>query len=101
AIPFCALGLLIGSLTSGRAAPAVVNVIYLVLLYFSGLFMQLPKAISWVVTLSPAFYLHQLTLTAANTKSFMVGGVGAHIAILLGVTVVCLGISVRRLERAG
>lgn len=102
AVPFSALGLLIGSLTSGRAAPAVANIIYLVLLYFSGLFIQLPKGISWIATLTPAFYLHQLELAAAGTKNFMIGG-GAltHVAILLGVTVLCLGLTTRRLERLG
>jgi ABC-2 type transport system permease protein len=101
AIPFCAMGLLLGSLTSGRAAPAVVNIVYILLLYFSGLFIALPKAIGWVVTVSPAFYLHQLMLAAAGSRNFMIGGVGAHIAILLAVTVLCLGISARRLERNG
>jgi ABC-2 type transport system permease protein len=101
AIPFCALGLLLGSLTSGRAAPAVANIVFLLLTYFSGLFMQLPKAIASVVVVSPAFYLHQLTLAAANVKNSMIGGVTAHIVILVGVTILCLGISARRIERVG
>jgi ABC-2 type transport system permease protein len=101
AIPFCALGLLIGMLTSGRAAPAVANIVFLIFLYFSGLFVQLPKAIESVVTASPAFYLHQLTLAAAGSKNFMINGPLMHVAILLGVTVVCLGLATRRLERQG
>jgi ABC-2 type transport system permease protein len=101
AVPFCAIGLLIGMLTSGRAAPAVANIVFLIFLYFSGLFVQLPKAIATVVTASPAFYLHQLTLAAADTKNFMIGGPLTHVAILLGVTVICLGLATRRLERQG
>jgi ABC-2 type transport system permease protein len=101
AIPFCAVGLFIGSLTSARAAPAIVNILYMLLIYFSGLFIQLPKAISFVVAASPAFYLHQLALHVSGTKNFMIGGALTHIAILLGITVLCLGIAARRLERVG
>lgn len=101
AIPFCALGLMLGSFASGRAAPVIVNILYILLLYFSGLFIQLPKALQSVVTVSPAFYLHQLALSAAHTKNFMVVGPLTHIAVLLGVTVLCLTVSARRLTRVG
>jgi ABC-2 type transport system permease protein len=101
AIPFCAIGLLLGSLLSSRAAPAIVNVLYMLLIYFSGLFIQLPKAIGFVVTFSPAFYLHQLALESAGSKNYMIGGALTHIGILLGSTVLCLGIASRRLERVG
>jgi ABC-2 type transport system permease protein len=68
AIPFCAVGLFIGSLTSARAAPAIVNILYMLLIYFSGLFIQLPKALSFVVTASPAFYLHQLVTSIGAAR---------------------------------
>jgi ABC-2 type transport system permease protein len=101
AIPFCAMGLLLGSLTSGRAAPAVANIIYILLTYFSGLFFPLPKGLEFIAAGSPAFYLHQLALAAAGSKNFMIGGALNHIALLLGVTVLCLGLATRRLERVG
>lgn len=101
AIPFSALGLLLGSLTTGRAAPAVVNILYILLLYFSGLFVQLPKSIASVVKVSPAFYLHQLSISAAGAKSLMVGGVMTHIAILAGLTMVCLVLATRRIVKSG
>ena len=101
AIPFCAIGLFIGSLTSGRAAPAIANVIYLILIYFSGLFSPLPEGIRAVVMASPAFYLDQLALASIGAKNFMVGSAMNHVLILVAVTVVFLGLAGRRLAREG
>jgi ABC-2 type transport system permease protein len=101
AMPFCALGLLVGSFVTGRAAPVMTNVLYLLLIYFSGLIMALPKAIQFVVLISPAFYLHQLALAAAQTKNYMIGGAAVHVAILVGITVLCLVLASRRLVRVG
>ena len=42
-IPFCAMGLMIGSLVSGSAAPGYANLIYLPGCYLSGMFFPLPK----------------------------------------------------------
>jgi ABC-2 type transport system permease protein len=101
AIPFCAIGLFIGSFTSGRAAPAIANIIYLLMIYFSGLFIPLPEGIRAVVMASPAFYLDQLALASIDARNFIVGSVLNHVAILLGVTIVFLGLAGRRLEREG
>ena len=100
-IPFCALGLWIGALTSGRAAPAVANIVYLILLYFSGLFMPLPESIRSVALASPAFYLDQLALASIGAKNFIVGSPAMHVLVLLGVTVAFLGLTARRLARVG
>jgi ABC-2 type transport system permease protein len=100
-IPFCAIGLFIGSLTSGRAAPAITNIIYLLLIYFSGLFIPLPEGIRAIVMASPAFYLDQLALASIGAQNFIVGSALNHIAILLGITVVFLGLAGRRLAREG
>jgi ABC-2 type transport system permease protein len=101
AIPFCAIGLFIGSLTSGRAAPAIANIFYLLLIYFSGLFIPLPEGIRPVVLASPAFYLDQLALASIGAQNFMVGSAMNHVLILLGVTVAFLGLAGRRLAREG
>jgi len=101
AIPFSAIGLLLGATVSGRAAPAVVNVLYIVLLYFSGLFIPLPEAIRSVVLASPAFYLHQLTLDVVGAPNYLAGGALHHVAVLVGITVLCLGVATRRLARVG
>jgi ABC-2 type transport system permease protein len=100
-IPFCAIGLFIGSLTSGKAAPAIANVVYLVLIYFSGLFIPLPEGIRSVVMASPAFYLDQLALAGIGAKNFIIVSPFVHVGVLLGITVVFLGLAGRRLAKEG
>ncbi|HTE42648.1 MAG TPA: ABC transporter permease [Steroidobacteraceae bacterium] len=101
ALPFGAVGLWIGSWTSGRAAPAVVNIIYILLTYFSGLFIPLRGSLEYVPLGSPAFYLNQLALAAGGSPHTIVGSVWNHIAILAGVTIIFLGLAARRLRRIG
>ena len=40
-LPFCALGLLLGTLVNGQGAPAVVNMLYLPMAFLSGLWLPL------------------------------------------------------------
>jgi ABC-2 type transport system permease protein len=100
-IPFCSLGLWLGSMTSAKGAPAIVNILYLILIYFSGLFVPLPESIRAVVLASPAFYLHQLTLASIGARNFIVGSALNHVAVLVGVTVIFLGLATRRLAKKG
>jgi ABC-2 type transport system permease protein len=99
AIPFCALGLMIGAMLSGRSAPAIVNVLYMLMLYLSGLFIPLPDAIAKIVLISPAFYLHQLTLFSAGAQSTLVGGALTHVALLVAMTLTFSVIAARRFAR--
>jgi ABC-2 type transport system permease protein len=99
-LPFCAIGLFIGARVNGRIAPAIVNVVYLPMIYLSGLFFPLPASIRWVAVFSPAFHLNQLALGVAGIPSVL-GAVGPtiHTAGLLGVTVVFGGLTIHRLSR--
>lgn len=101
ALPFCAIGLLIGSMTSARGAPAIVNILYILFMYLSGLFMPLPQSIAFIALGTPAFYLHQLGLEVAGLPNFLLGTVLNHVVVLLGITLLCLGMAVRRLQRLG
>jgi ABC-2 type transport system permease protein len=98
-IPFCAIGLFIGARVSGRAAPAVVNLAYLSMIYLSGLFIPLPPAIRWIAVFSPAFHLNQLCLAMAGVGSILPQTM--HAAVLVGVAVLFAGLTVRRLARIG
>ena len=99
-LPFCAIGLFIGTTVNGQAAPAVINLIYLPMSFLSGLWMPLsvlPSAVRGIAPLWPAFHLGQLALAAVGE-----GAAGAplqHIAALLGVTVAFLFFARRRLAR--
>lgn len=98
-LPFCAIGLFIGARVSGRTAPAVVNLAYLPMIYLSGLFIPLPASIRFVALFSPAFHLNQLALSMAGVGSIL--SVAMHTAVLVGVTVLFSGLTVRRLTRLG
>lgn len=98
-LPFCAIGLFIGARVSGRTAPAIVNVVYLPLIYLSGLFIPLPAGIRFVALFSPAFHLNQLGLSMAGVGSIL--SIAMHVAVLVGVTVLFSGLTVRRLSRLG
>ena len=99
AVPFCALGLLIGAWATGRSAPAFVNLVYIPMLHLSGLFYPLPKSLQAMAPAWPTFHLHQLALSAAGVNSY--GETLTHVAVLAGVTVLFGLVALRRLERVG
>jgi ABC-2 type transport system permease protein len=100
-IPFCAIGLLIGALASASAAPAWGNLVCLPMMTLSGLFVPLPAALEKWVLLWPAFHLDQLALAAAGVDRFRFVPPALAGAVLVGVTVLCGGIAIRRLARVG
>ena len=59
-IPFCALGLMIGSLVKGSAAPGYANIVYLPGCYLSGMFFPLPQSMYWQAPIWPQFHVKQL-----------------------------------------
>jgi ABC-2 type transport system permease protein len=64
-LPFCALGLWIGSMVSGQAAVAIVNLVYLPMAVLSGLWIPLfvfPKLLQDLAVLWPAWHLSQMAL---------------------------------------
>jgi ABC-2 type transport system permease protein len=99
AMPFCAMGLFIGTLASGKSAPAFVNLLYLPMIYLSGFLIPLPKSMLWLERLSPAFHLDQLALQAIGAPSL--GPTIVHVAILAVLTLVLTALALRRLERVG
>jgi ABC-2 type transport system permease protein len=99
ALPFCALGLLLGTLTTARSAPAIINLLYLAMIYLSGFLIPLPKSIEWIALASPAFYLDQLALSALGAASH--GAALTQIGVLAGVTLLPATLAIRRLARVG
>ncbi|WP_395624708.1 ABC transporter permease [Thermomonas sp.] len=101
-LPFCALGLLLGTLIKGSAAPGLVNLIYLPMAFLSGLWFPLsmmPKALQQIADLWPSYHLNQLALSALGMPHEGSGLV--HGAVLSAFTVACLWLAVRRLRRNG
>lgn len=98
-LPFCAIGLYIGSLVAGQAAVAVVNLIYLPMAVLSGLWMPLfafPGVLQKLAVIWPAYHLAQLALGTIG----QVEGVrlGLHAAVLLLTTLIFLSLAALRLR---
>lgn len=100
-VPFCALGLMLGTLTSGSAAPAYANLAYLPGLYLSGVFFPLPKSMHFQTAFWPHFHLDQLVFAAGGVSKFRWIAPEIAMAVLLGFTVLCSGVALWRLSRKG
>ena len=96
-LPFCAMGLFIGTRTSGKSSPAFVNLLFLPMIYLSGIMIPMPQSLQWISRFSPAFYLEQLALVSIGLPHY--GTAVLDIAVLGGVTLVCTFFAVRRLVR--
>ncbi|HEY5028550.1 MAG TPA: ABC transporter permease [Candidatus Angelobacter sp.] len=100
AIPFCALGLVIGCYAAPNAAPAVVNILFLPMSFCSGLWLPLqllPKFLQHVAPFLPPYHLGQLAL-----KQVGFGGPGSaapHVAVLAAFTAVFLLLALRGFSR--
>ena len=100
-LPFCALGLLIGSRVGASAAPAVVNIVYLPMAFLSGLWMplsMLPAFVQRLAPLWPPYHLAELALAASGHD--YAGGIALHVGFLFAFTVLCFAIARRALARS-
>jgi ABC-2 type transport system permease protein len=111
-LPFCAVGLFIGTRASAKSAPAFANLAYLPFMHLGGLFYPLPKSVQPLEFFSPAFYLDKLALRLVGAPSLDQLAMGATgpsshatpvmcVAVLAAVTLLCVGLSIRRLARVG
>jgi len=111
-LPFCAVGLFIGTRTSAKSAPAFANLAYLPFMHLGGLFYPLPKSVQPLEFLSPAFYLDKLGLRIAGAPSLDqlasgAAGPSSHgtpilcVVVLAGLTLLMTGWSIQRLARVG
>lgn len=92
AIPFSALGFLIGYTATPNTAPAIINLIALPMSFLSGLWIPiqlLPKALRESAAALPAYHLNQLATMVAGLPSR--GTLGSHIEGLAAATLVLGG----------
>jgi ABC-2 type transport system permease protein len=100
-LPFCAFGLLLGTLVKGQAGPALVNMVYLPMAFLSGLWFPLsimPKVLQQLAPIWPSYHLNQLALGAVG---FDRGAVWINALALCAFTACFLLLAVRRLRRHG
>jgi ABC-2 type transport system permease protein len=98
---FCALGLFVGARASGSSAPAIINVVFLPMLWLSGLFFPLPGFLEKLVVIWPAFHLNQVAIGLAGVAGFSYVPPAISAAVLAGVAVLFGGLAIRRLASHG
>lgn len=101
ALPFCAIGLLLGSIASANAAPAWVNLLFLPMAFLSGLWLplsMLPEVLAHLAPVWPAWHLAQIALGV--TGQSVATPLWLHLLVLAVVTVACCVLALRRLARA-
>ena len=102
ALPFCALGLYVGTLASGAAAPVVVNLLYLPMAFLSGLWLplsMLPDALARLAPAWPSYHHAQLALKVVGMDAGQ--PVALHLGVLLAVTFGFFVLARARLARRG
>lgn len=100
-LPFCAIGMFIGTLIKGQGAPGLLNLIYLPMSFLSGLWFplpMLPKVLQNAAPLWPSYHLDRLALAAVGLPQDALLG---HVLVLAGVTVGFALLAARRLRRYG
>lgn len=100
-LPFCALGMFVGTLIKGQGAPGLLNLIYLPMSFLSGLWFPLPllpKALQQLAPVWPSFHLDRLALAAVGMSQ---DALLPHVLVLLAFTAAFLLLAARRLRRVG
>ncbi len=94
-LPFCALGLVIGILVNGQAAPAIVNFIYLPMAFLSGLWLpitMLPKFLGTMAPIWPSYHAAQIALKVIGSD--LGTPIWIHIGYLVVFTLAMLWLAV-------
>ena len=94
-LPFCAMGLALGYLVGPNSAAAVVNLVYLPMVFVSGLWIpveQLPGFMQRFAPALPPYHYAQLALSALGAGRG--GAAWGHVLALLGFTALFLAVAV-------
>jgi ABC-2 type transport system permease protein len=100
-LPFCALGLLVGTLIKGQGAPGLLNLVYLPMAFLSGLWFPLsimPGFLQQLAPVWPSYHLNQLAMAAVGLNE---APLSSHVLVLVAFTLACLLLAARRLRRHG
>lgn len=100
-LPFAAIGLFLGTLVGGNAAPALLNVLYLPMAFLSGLWLplsMLPAFLAKIAPAWPAYHLGQLALKVVGHDEGSPAWL--HLLVLAVVSVVFFVLAQRRLSAA-
>lgn len=96
AVPFALMGMAIGFKVSTEAAPAIVNILFMLMSVFGGLWLPItlfPDIMQQIAWILPTFHGGQLALASIGVNS--VSTVFAHVGILGGFAAVMALLAVR------
>jgi ABC-2 type transport system permease protein len=94
AIPFCALGLAIGSFAGAHSAPATVNLIFMPLCFLAGLWIPidfLPQGLQHFAPFLPTYHFGQIALAMLHAHTS--GTIAEHAGALAAFTLIFAGIA--------
>lgn len=94
ALPFCAIGLTIGSFVGANSAPATVNMIYLPLAFCGGMWLPmeiLPKGFQQVAQWLPSYHFAQIALSILHAPTK--GSLPQHVLALLAFGCIFAGLA--------
>ena len=94
AVPFCALGLVIGCFAGPNSAPATVNLVYMPLAFCAGLWIPidfLPAAMKQAANFLPTYHFGQIALAMIDAP--IRGTVAGHVAALAAFTLIFAGLA--------
>jgi ABC-2 type transport system permease protein len=100
-LPFCALGMWVGTLIKGQGAPGMLQLVYLPMSFMSGLWFplsMLPKFLQQIAPVWPSYHLDMLALAAVGMKQ---GPLLGDVLVLVGFAAGFLLLAARRLRRQG
>jgi ABC-2 type transport system permease protein len=100
-LPFCALGMFVGTLIKGQGAPGMLQLVYLPMSFLSGLWFPLPmmpRVLQQIAPVWPSYHLDRLALAAVGMGQ---GAAWPHVLVLAGFAAVFLLLAARRLRRHG
>jgi ABC-2 type transport system permease protein len=100
-LPFCALGMFVGTVVKGQGAPGVLQLLYLPMSFVSGLWFplpMLPKVLQQIAPLWPSYHLDRIALAAVGMAP---DAWWPHALVLAGFAAVFFLLAARRLRRNG
>ena len=94
AVPFCAMGMMLGYLAGPNSAAAVVNLVYLPLAFASGLWIPLEQLPTFMQRLAPFLPPYHYVQLALGTMGAGQGGAAwVHVLVLVGFAALFLGVA--------
>ena len=100
-LPFCALGMFVGTLIKGQGAPGMLQLVYMPMSIMSGLWFPLPMLPKFLQQIAPVWPSYHLDMVAMAAVGMNKGAILTHVLVLLSFAAGFLLLAARRLRRYG